>query len=973
MKKLFSFALAVLFGMSAWAYENTPATFSWTVGNEDAATIESEASASVSATQRVVGSALTEGERSNLAANNGVKMVTYTPASNKPGAVESAMVEYSIKMKKGVTFTLTSIEYEAIKQGTDDAAYKWSYTVDGTESDTIMEVTKDNLLRDNNTSGTPALVHSENITAAAGRAVTVRFYVSGFNAGKLLCLSHLKISGTVNGEEEVRAFKDFKIEFRANPYNVILPETGELPTGVTVSGTTYNGEQHGVQGGVVTVPVDGPVKFTIGACTYSKTPITVTKDGEAYAEISNQDACGEKTGSFNQFVTWTYNVEEAATLEFTFGSQTYVPYFFGEACEFIPEVEVRYYDVDGKTLIGSEIVAGNSKLVYKYGAADVTVAEGNAFRGWFGDSDPTAMKVAEGIALTKNMNLYARTTPIEKVVMGAIYDYDLRKAYFYPEDHEVLVFNGGKYNDSKHGWAFSNGNSLGVKVAGNALLVVGVCTYSATSETEVTDGAGNVVGKLTVEKEVTSDGSLQTIQYKGEATTLTLNFTATNYIHTLKVYNISEIPEKNASGYYEIAPGDAAALILALETISDGDKIFLPNGVYDLGEAVLTPISKNNVSIIGQSMEGTIIKNAPDFHNEGIGTTATLLIPKNISGTYLQDLTLQNAMDYYGAIAAGLEGGRGVVLQDQGTKTVCKNVRLLSYQDTYYSNLSGAVKYFEDCEIHGTVDFICGDGSVYFKNNLLYAEKRNKDGSGSDALTANNGPATDKGYVFEGCTVKSECPVVSLGRAWNNSPACVFLNTTVDYSAGEFAFADSKGEIQRWTKVLMSANAWPRFGEYNTRDKEGNLLTPESNVVTFLDKKGGNATQNIETVLSAEQAATYTMAYTLGDWAETAANDAKQVILTYKDGEWVPTEATVFLVEEDGVASLVTELPEWKEGIVVRAANARGGFGKPAYEAWAEGVDNVQETSSQAIKIFRNGQLVIIRDGKEYNALGMEL
>ena len=137
---------------------------------------------------------------------------------------------------------------------------------------------------------------------------------------------------------------------------------------------------------------------------------------------------------------------------------------------------------------------------------------------------------------------------------------------------------------------------------------------------------------------------------------------------------------------------------------------------------VLTTISKNNISIIGQSMEGVIIKNAPDAMKESIDKTATIKINKNVEGTYLQDLTIQNALDYYKN-----DNGRAVALWDQGTQTVCKNVRLLSYQDTYYSNLQGAVKYFEDCEIHGTVDFICGDGSVYFKNNLLYCEKRKKE------------------------------------------------------------------------------------------------------------------------------------------------------------------------------------------------------------------------------------------------------
>ena len=57
-------------------------------------------------------------------------------------------------------------------------------------------------------------------------------------------------------ENVARSFVDFKIEFRDNPYTVLLPENGELPAGVTVEGTNYNGGQHGIYGGTVTVPVD---------------------------------------------------------------------------------------------------------------------------------------------------------------------------------------------------------------------------------------------------------------------------------------------------------------------------------------------------------------------------------------------------------------------------------------------------------------------------------------------------------------------------------------------------------------------------------------------------------------------------------------------------------------------------------------------------------------------------------------------
>ncbi len=437
---------------------------------------------------------------------------------------------------------------------------------------------------------------------------------------------------------------------------------------------------------------------------------------------------------------------------------------------------------------------------------------------------------------------------------------------------------------------------------------------------------------------------------------------------------MNDFPEKKATtGYYEVPSGDAAAFIMALTMAESGDKIFLPNGTYDLGETVLTTISKNNIAIIGQSMTEVRIKNAPDVKNESIDKTATLRIAKNVSGIYLQDLTIENDLDYYKN-----DNGRAVALWDQGTQTVCKNVRLLSYQDTYYSNLPGAVRYMEDCEIHGTVDFICGDGSVYFKNNLLYCEIRKKDFGGSDALTANNGQASDKGYVFEGCTLMSECPVVSLGRAWNNSPKVAFLNTLVDYSEGEFSFTDGS-KIERWTKELMNPNAWPQFGEYNTHLADGTVLTPASNVVTFIDTKSANATQDIQTVLTADETATYTMEYTLGEWAATAANDAKQAVCDLQNIE----AEGIYLVEaENGNAMMMTGTQLAEEIfpddalITVRKANDRGGFGEAVlYNPEATAIEAVsnQQSAVKAEKVMRDGQLIIIRDGMQYNTIGQTI
>lgn len=593
---------------------------------------------------------------------------------------------------------------------------------------------------------------------------------------------------------------------------------------------------------------------------------------------------------------------------------------------------ITYYDQNGVKLGIDSVAVGVTSWSFKYGEADLpSYPDAMKYRGWY---TANGRRVAEGETLEGDLVVYALVTAIEYPTSTARYIYDLTNEYFYQDDHECISITGAAYSAADKGWKCEN----------------------------------NAVVKLTVSPTVyVSVNGKEPELYTGEST-LTLSYGQDYILKTIAIYNVTDKVQKE-NGYYQIPAGDANSLLMVLNQVQAGDKIFLPNGVYDFGTLTLTEINKNNISIIGQSTEGVIIKNAPLTAH--IGTTATLRITKNTEGTYLQDLTIQNEFDYYKA-----NEGQAVTLWDQGTKTVCKNVRLLSYQDTYYSNLKGAVKYFEDCEIHGTVDFICGDGSVYFKRALLYGEKRYKTGGGSIALTANNGVATDKGYVFDSCTVMSECPVVSLGRAWNETPQATFLNTTIDYSAGQFGFSDSK--TQRWTIELMNATTlWPIFGEYNTRTTEGELLTPASNVVPFR-QKNSTVTNELETVLSAEQAAAFTMDYTLGSWSATAAADATQAECEKMAADFEPNG--IYLVEGDGEFAGIILGSEFMDKFAmyngvkytVRKANARGGFGAPV-NGGETGIENTAVEAKKAIKMIREGNVYILRDGKTFNVLGVEI
>ena len=455
----------------------------------------------------------------------------------------------------------------------------------------------------------------------------------------------------------------------------------------------------------------------------------------------------------------------------------------------------------------------------------------------------------------------------------------------------------GAFHDTQHGFEFKANQNFSVDVAGNAVLVLTTCKYPEKQEVPcqltIKDAAGNTIGETMVLPIAgASDGATVSYSYNGPATTLTATFSSTAYIHNVSVYNVKDIPTKNENGYFEIASGDASGFILALQSAKDGDKIFLPNGTYDFGETVLTTISVNNLSIIGESMDKTIIRNAPDKSTESINATATLLNTSN--NLYMQDLTIQNDLDYY-AIGGT---GRAVAFQDRGANTILKNVKMLSYQDTYYSNNSNNT-YFENCEVHGCVDYLCGDGNVIYNRCKFVNESRTKGKkSGSDILCApETTDACKWGYTFLDCSVSSNCEDFTLARAWSNVPKAQFIRTKI---------LDNALAADRFCKTGI--NVVPeRFGEFATTNSVGNISTPASNKIEFIGKSGN---KELETVLSADEAAQYTIANIFGEWApdKIAAQE------TDKDN------GTVFLV--DGKITNVRPT----EG-KYRIANARGGFG----------------------------------------------
>ena len=720
-----------------------------------------------------------------------------------------------------------------------------------------------------------------------------------------------------------RTFKDFELNFVGV---TSMPET--LPDGVTELTGSPREDDHGLNNFKMVVEVDGPVKFTIGGCQYSSTP-AIIKNGEAVlAEIDvTTPGCYHKGG----VATWTYNSMEPATLT-VIGGQ-YTPYIKVEACEYVANVIITYFDQNGNKL-GEETVEPGTAFVPKYTVANLpAIADGLAFRGWFNNS---GVKITEGTAIDADTKLTAKVTAIEKAETGTHYDYDLTSNTWYQEDHELITVDGSYYNT--HGWLAS---SIKLDVSAKAVVMVRNCQFTDEQTAEVKDSKGTIVASF--QARVEADGGVASFTYDGEPTTLTITYPATAYVHGVEVYNVEDFVTKDeTTGYYVISSGDVSSLLLAIKSAQEGDRIFLPNGTYDFGETVKTPISANNLSIIGQSADGVIIRNAPDVKVEGLGSAD--LFQNFSTGLYMQDLTLQNDLDYY---KAGT--GRAPVLQDLGTQTIMKNVNMRSYQDTYYSK-SGDY-YFEGGLIQGTVDYICGNGNAYFNGVTLLNKSRSATGSTGDCtITAANTSSNLKGYVFNGCTIETESKTFNFGRSWGTAKTA-FLNTTIN--SGKLA-------ATRWTVAGMNS-APVSYKEYNTVDKSGNgMNTPASNIIEFTHSTGNNT---METVLSAEEAQEYALDKFFTDW-NPAAIAAQETI----DTENFAAEA-VYLVENNGAfVALVkgSALSAYTQG-TIRKANARGGFGAAADLSLVTGIKNAasmeQTTHHTAIYDVLGRRLTTLQKG----------
>lgn len=453
--------------------------------------------------------------------------------------------------------------------------------------------------------------------------------------------------------------------------------------------------------------------------------------------------------------------------------------------------------------------------------------------------------------------------------------------------------------------------------------------------------------------------------------------------------HITEEKEKYHHHTFNFVVGRDGTIDQAINAANDNDYsdghrfyIFVPDGTHHLtGNTVseiagvgvinngVTRINASNVSLIGQSKDGTIIYNEPKYG--GSACTATIALNAGVNDFYAEDITMDNRFDYLKAKDEKLNT-QAIAFRDRGDRTVLKNVALRSYEYTYNSNNPSASSrgYFENCDITGAVDMVIGDGNVWFEGcNLIL-----RDRAANNIAAPTTQAMQEWGYVFNYCTIKPEADQLTLlknknwtlGRPGNHSPACTFLNTRMLIEPGPYG----------WTK--KKTNLMLRFHEHNSMNAAGNKLSLDARSIALCVPAAGSD----ECVLSDVEAASYNVRNVLGGDdgfepndlccqidAASAANEDKDAnsttwndnisiednLLTWDD-EKMAMCYFVFKLDEstgkwtyvDNITTTSYDLSKHETGYYcVRAANMRGGLGAATKSVWYEKLDPYVLTISQ--------------------------
>lgn len=388
----------------------------------------------------------------------------------------------------------------------------------------------------------------------------------------------------------------------------------------------------------------------------------------------------------------------------------------------------------------------------------------------------------------------------------------------------------------------------------------------------------------------------------------------------------SSIVAKDGSGNY-------STIQAALDAAGSADRtlIYVKPGRYEEKLAVL----KDNVSLIGEDADKVIItwnecaatstlQNGTGISSTGTDASYTMLIRGN--NFYGENFTVRNDYDYVN----GTESGKQAVAIEHkdGDKHVLKNVKMYSFQDTYYPKSANTRQYLTGCYILGGTDFIFGSGTTFIDNSAIDCFP------GGQYITAASDTQKEFGLVMNNCELQYGDTVAIgtkrlfyLGRPWKAPAKTTYVNCV---------FEDNLIQPAGWSEWSGNDNHLTAvYSEYQSTLAGGNPMNISGRVAwsSQLTEKeslrynpdnafnyGSNNTWNPLPFCTLPEAITISRENGLVSW--TPAVHAAGYIL-YKNGEWLANVAETTYTDADYAAN---------DTYSVVAYNAYGAMGRPASE-----------------------------------------
>ncbi|KAG5581417.1 hypothetical protein H5410_052044 [Solanum commersonii] len=245
----------------------------------------------------------------------------------------------------------------------------------------------------------------------------------------------------------------------------------------------------------------------------------------------------------------------------------------------------------------------------------------------------------------------------------------------------------------------------------------------------------------------------------------------------------------------------AGAILAAPNNSVQPYYIKIKQGTYQ--EYIQVDEEKMNIVLIREGMSTTIITGNRSFIiSNKTYDTATV----GVFGSGCEDITFRNdaGPGKYQAVALRVEAGLASIYR----------CRFDGYQDTLYIKMNN--QFFRDCEIYGTIDFICGDRKALFQNclikahislvmqyNTIIAQKREFE---KDAT----------GIVLQNCTIKASRDLEKmdnittyLGQPWGIFSRTVIMESYIGH------LISPRGWIEPENTSIVRRR--PYYLEYNNK------------------------------------------------------------------------------------------------------------------------------------------------------------